>query len=330
MSAVILAAADDAARWHTTTPDGSIPSPALRVEVHEGSLHVTANSDATGHAMSRSIGPVDVTGMTEIRLPCRGDRRAVAAGAPLGFELRLGSAALPSGDPANTWHRLLPVAAPGSWEIVRLGLDDLPAEVATAVTGLELVWRGTDRPTTTSFGDVLAVRPQMLADADAALVAALTGVRVAGAVVPVVVLVHGEDEPPSPALTIRQVDVRYAPARADDRRLQRDFTRQGHRTALLGDPFDVDYEVRPAATTRAAQAELLEAVVERLGARRELASHGERLPAELVWLPDRVGGAVRTVPVLHYRVGVRAPVAAPAAAHPVSDIGLRVDHREAG
>ncbi|MFL6120422.1 hypothetical protein [Actinophytocola sp.] len=332
MSARILEPMGDAAQWTPSRPDGA-PSADLamvdeQVVVGYGAdgraARITAAPNAVGHVLRRTIAAVDISGYTELRLSIRADRRTE----PFFLELRLGSTALPVDDPANTWHRLLPVRKPQTWETVRLSLDDLPPTVANGVTQLRLRCLGA--PFTAYLDDITAVLPRMLADADRALESRLAGITVAGAVATAGVRAPGQQVPAAPALDIVHFDLRYAPERATEQRLRRDFTTTGAREVSLGDPYDLDYALTPVAADRTTQAALLEAALDRLRPYDELTVDGERLPAELIWIVgrDRIGGAATEVPVLFYRVGVRRPVVLGTPVLAVRDIRLETEHLE--
>ncbi|MBE8516903.1 hypothetical protein ILP97_05125 [Amycolatopsis sp. H6(2020)] len=304
---------DDATRWSAFTADGATPSTRLSmadesVVVGTGldgtSAKVTAVDGADGHLLRRTMAPVDVTACAELRLSIRADRHADGRDRPFFAELRLASAAMPLSHPANTWHRLLPVRARHTWETVRLSIDDLPAAVAGALTTAQL--RCVSAPFTAYLDDVLALRPQMVADADRALIAALADITVGSTptAVPVAVRAQAEPAPEAVALDIVHVDLRPAPLRAASVGIARDHTSAGCRFADPGPAYDLDYVVRPVAAARAAQAALIEAVIDRIPAYGELVVDGDRLPIELV---PPTGHTTPDAPVLVYRVGVRQP-----------------------
>ncbi|MFF3450523.1 hypothetical protein ACFYXJ_25665 [Streptomyces sp. NPDC002667] len=313
MTARIIDPMGDAARWAALGPDGSTPSTEVTLADEAAVVgygpdrrgaRITATPSADGHLLRRALAPVDLSGFTEIRLSVRADRPAGHGGAPFFLELRVGSAATALGDPANTWHRLLPVRSAARWETVRLSLDDLT--VTGPLTAIQLRCLG-GTGFTAYLDDVIAVAPQPFADADRALAARLAGIEIGGTAVPVTVRAAGEPAPAAPALDVVQFDVRYAADRVVDAVVPRDFTGAGSRPAPPGDPYDLDYAVTPVASTRAEQTALLEAVVDRLSPVDELTADGERLPARLVWIPgpNRIGGFLTDVPALTYRVSVR-------------------------
>ncbi|MEW1648255.1 hypothetical protein [Streptomyces sp. NPDC091219] len=336
MTARVIETMGDAAQWAAVEPDGTTPSTEVAladetVVVGYGpdrrATKVTATPLAAGHLVRRALGPVDLSGFTELRLSVRADRPAGSGGLPFFLELRIGTTATPVDDPANTWHRLLPVRAADRWETVRLSLDDLTA--VGALTELQLRCLG-GTAFTVYLDDVIAVAPQPFADADRALAGRLAGIEIAGAAVPVTVRAAGEPLSPAPALDVVQFDVRYAYDRVVDAVVPRDFTATGARPAVPGDPYDIDYAVAPVAATRGEQTALLEAVLDRLSPVDELAADGERLPTRLVWIPgpNRIGGFLTDVPVLTYRVSVRrTPPPVPPVRH-VDDLVVAADFLE--
>jgi hypothetical protein len=339
MSQIPVHAMADAAQWVAAQADGVTPSTDLAVHdetvvVGDGpdgvSLRVTATANATGHTLRRTIPAVDISDHPELRLSIRADRAAGAGGAPFFLELRLGSTAVPLSDPNNHWHRLLPVRRTRTWEVTRLSTDDLAPGVASGLSAIQVRCVDASRPFTAYLDDLVAVSPQMLADADRAFEDRLTGITVGGAPAPAAVRAPAQPAPAAPALDILQIEVRYAPARVRDGQRLRDFTTEGARLASPGVPYDVDYSVSAVAATRDAQAALIEAVLGRIAPVDELVVAGDRLPVELVWIArrDRPHSAAADIPVLHYRVGVRGRSVAGPPVRDVSELLLTVDHRE--
>ncbi|MET7486397.1 hypothetical protein [Streptomyces sp. NPDC005538] len=333
MTARVIDSMGDAARWAAVGPDGSTPSTEVgiadeTVVVGYGpdrhGAKIAATPTAGGHRLRRALAPVDLSGFTELRLSIRADRPAGRGGLPFFLELRVGSTATPVDDPANTWHRLLPVRAADRWETVRLSLDDLT--MAGGLTELQLRCLG-GTGFTAYLDDVIAVAPQPFADADRALAERLAGIETGGTAVPVSVRAAGEPPAPAPALDIVQFDVRYAYDRVVDAVVPRDYTDVGSRQAIPGDPYDIDYAVTPVAATRAEQTALLEAVLDRLSPVDELVVDGERLPTRLVWIPgpNRIGGFLTDVPVLTYRVSVRRTPPPVPPVRPVDDLVVAAD-----
>src|SRR5262245_11323692 len=238
MSQTSIDAMASAAQWVAVQADGVTPSTDLAMNdetatVGEGpdgvSARVTATGGATGHALRRTLPALDISDHVELRLSFRCDRVAGTGGAAFFLELRLGSAAVPLSDPGNDWHRLLPVRRTHTWEVVRLSIDDLHADIASALSAIELRCVDASRPFTAYLDDLVAVTPQMLADADRAFTDRLAGITVGGTAAPAAVRAPAEPAPTAPALDIVHIDVRHAQDRVRDVERLRDFTTDGAR-----------------------------------------------------------------------------------------------------
>src|SRR5699024_2372781 len=137
---VLLDSFDNAASW-SAEDGGGAPSAELAITSatdhvapigSTASLRLDATSGAGGHRIERSFGPVDLVRFTELRWWNRVDHAAGPdTAATTRLRIELGSAAMPIGSP-GTWHRLVPVARPRTWELVRASLDDVDPLVATA------------------------------------------------------------------------------------------------------------------------------------------------------------------------------------------------------
>jgi hypothetical protein len=302
----------DVTPWTALAPDGAVSSELTIAAdpdtagwgADRASVRVSASAAATGHRLQRVFPATDLSGFGELRLSLKVD---VAPSSEFLLEVRLASADVAFDDAANTWHRLIPVGSQrGGWTVLTMSLDDLPATVARAVTGIRL------RCTAGSFAihldDLIAVQPRPLGDADAALLAALDGITAGGAAVALAIRAPAEPIPAAPAIDIEQFDIRYAKGRVIHAAQRCDFTVDGYRECVAGIPFDIDYAVRPVASDRATQAQLLEAVLDRIPAIGEIVINGDRAPVELVTMvgTDRIGGSVGDLPTLVYRIGVRA------------------------
>jgi hypothetical protein len=342
MTAVTLDAMDAAAQWAAREADGATPSAELSIQddalvtgygTDGVSARITATEAAGGHRLRRSIASRDLNPFTELRLSIRADR--VATGAPDGgffLELRLGSAAMPVGHPANLWHRLLPVRARGRWETVKLGIDDLPPAVRGAVTRIELRCVDASTPFTVHVDDLVAVRPEMTGDADAALAARLNGIATASGTASAAARSASEAVPAAPAVDLLNFDVRFAGARVQDGFETRDHTAGGGSRLLpVGAPFDLLYAITPIAATRADQAALLDGITSRLAPVQALHHRGDRMLAELIGVPaaDRVGGVAGPDPVLFCRVEARLPAGPPAPVRDVEDVVVTTQLLEA-
>src|SRR5690606_22016768 len=108
----------------------------------------------------------------------------------------------------------------------------------------------------------------------------------------------------------------------------RDYTSDGNvRLVPLGEPYDLTYAIRPIASTAPEQAELIEAVVDRLQPSDELVVHGERLPVEAVRIPmsERPGGGDERL-ILHYRVGLRRASTVARVVRAVDEVRVEADY----
>ena len=341
MSALELDRMDDATKWKSLEPDGVTPSTELSVasdttEAGYGpdgiSMRLVATEAADGHTARRQFDqPIALSRFSELRLSVRADRAAAPDTRPFFLELRLGSSARPLSSPANTWHRLLPVTNPNRWETVKLGIDDLDAEIRAAVDVVELRCRQLDSPFEAHVDDLAAVEPEMLADTDRGLETRLRGITVGGTTVPAVVRASSQPVPGAAAIDITHLDLAYAPHRVRDAVEARDYTAGGGvRLVAIGEPYDVTYAIAPVASIRTDQAVLLEQVVDRLAALDELVVDGERLPVEVIRVPplERVGGAPGPDPVLFYRVGARAWRAPASDVRAVQEIDVETHYLE--
>jgi hypothetical protein len=302
---------DDATRWSAVAADGTTASTELTIEddativgsgVDGVSARIVAGEGAVGHRLRRSMPALDISGCSEVRLSIRADRIAGRRQGPLFLQLRFGSDALPLTAAANRWHRLLPVRTQLHWETVQISLDDLPPNLGSALTQIEL--RCLSGPFTAHLDDLIALTPQLIADADRALTGVLSGISVAETAATVAVRAPAEPALTAPGLDILHLHLRPAPERVIDAQVPRDYTTDGYRLSELGTPYDLDYVLRPVADTRSGQVALLEAAIERLAPLDELNSDGVRLPIALV-PPGWAYPLAEPGPILVYRVGVR-------------------------
>jgi hypothetical protein len=316
VSVLIVDDMADTTAWRAFEPDGTSPSDEIGVEkdttnyaygVDRVSARVSAEPDALGHVLRRSVAALDLRGFTELRMSLHAAHLSSAGTPRFLLELRLASEARPLDDVANTWHRLIPISRAGRWETVHCTLDDLPSDIAAAVTVLQL--RCAQAPWVTNIDDVVAVAPQPVLDTDRALVTALSGITIDGDAITPVVRGPDDDGPDPPGLDIRHVDVRYAPQRVIDAPARRDYTTTGSREATAGIPYDLDYVISVPPGTRSRQAALLEAVLARLPADGELLADGEPRPIRLLAhdRPDLVDEGTALSPALRYRIGARGP-----------------------
>lgn len=314
MTATLIDDFSSAAPWAALDP-ASAPSLEMALAAdpqHRGyfadarSLRVNVSAGANGHFLQRVGGPVDLTAFTELRLWFRCDHACDgSAEHPFRLRLQLGSLALPVGAPGNVWHRYLPAFAPNAWQYVRLALDDLPATVRGAVTELRLTCVHAGDPWSALLDDLLACRPEIVADVSAALLELLDGQLVLAAPVPARVHVPGSVAPAVPWLSLVNYDVAYAGRRATGHRARTDFTDAGYRLRPETMAYDVHYRIEAQTADATEQARMLEFIVATLGHQRDLLVAG--LPLLLEWIPRPLPPDDPLLsPALHYRVGTYA------------------------
>lgn len=219
---------DSKVPWQALTP-ANTPSPEIGFALdgpgpalppNGQSLRVTIAATATGHRIQRTIPATDLALFPELRMWFRGEQLAggsAGSAPPSQIEIRLGSVALPVDAPGNHWHRRLsiarlPIAPPARWSDVRMALDDLPVAIRGAVTQVALFVLPGAGNLTVWLDDLRAANPQMVVDADTALVAALDGgISIGGTPVPAILVVPGVAAPAAPFIGI----VHYAMTPAD-------------------------------------------------------------------------------------------------------------------
>ncbi|GIH79217.1 hypothetical protein [Planobispora longispora] len=258
----------------------------------QGRTAVVAASVA-GHFLERSIDPVDLRGFDDIEFWASGDRIADGtAGRPFFCEVRLGSAAAPIGSGANRWHRYVPVAGPGPPQRVPFGLDDLPAPVRSACSVIRITFP--EAPGSVRLTPPAAVRPQLLADTDAALTARLDN-RLSLRGAPVRAVLRAEPDQGRPYLLLVNHSIEHALTRVSTGEIRTDFTETGFAIRSAGVPYDLGYRIEAVADRREDTAALLEFVLAELAPGATLAVGGTELPVEwpAPWerLADGSGGA---------------------------------------
>ncbi|WP_163993067.1 hypothetical protein [Pyxidicoccus caerfyrddinensis] len=342
MAQRLIDAMDIAGAWSALAPDGVTPSTELSltnetVQVRYGvdghSGRIQASAAAADHLLRRTLGAaVDLRPYRELRLWVHANRAATGtATQPFFLELRLGSAVLPVDAPGNTWHRYLAVSQAGTWELQRLSLEDLPTAVRSAVVTLQLRCRS-GVPFTCYVDDVLAVRDEMVLDAEAALLARLhNGLVLGGSPVPAVV--HSPDvaAPNPPYLRITRLGIEHSNARTPSASVRSDYSSAGSALRPAGFAYDLLYRVDAFATTLEDEARLLDFALERLPPRGDLLVNGVMLPLEMTTLPARelIGGSRGERVGLLYRVLARKDAGAALLARDVSTVLVEADMKVA-
>lgn len=292
------------------------------------SVRATFSPASADHRIERAFGPVDLSLFPELRFWVRSSLPAAGTPeAPFRLSIRLGSAALAIGAAGNAWLRRLPVEQAGRWSLVRLALDDLAPAVRSAAGRIEI--RALAAPGaggfTIWFDDLRAARPEMAADAAAALVTALDGIlMLGGAPVPATVEAPGAATAAPPYIRIIPYDAAAASYRGGQASRCADFTADGHRIWPAPEPWDLFYRIELVTPDADEQAAMLDFVAARLGGRSVLDIGGfghvvERVPNHM---PD---DAPPASPMLRYRLAAWIERGLPTAVKPVGEVRLTAD-----
>lgn len=340
MSRLVIDPFDNLQAWSAHGGDGG-PSDEISISLGgpartgRPTALVQAAPKADGHYVERQGAAADLRPFSDLELWVRSQR--VATGSvenPFYVEIRLGSAALPVGAGANTWHRFVPVAQPGVWEPVPLDLGDLPAAVRSAVTTLRLRCLDAGEGWALALDQILAVREDMLADLDEALRARLDGrVVLANKPVPAVVVPVTAPEPKPPFLRISNYDVRPDLERSPTRGRHTDHTEQGFVVRPPSVAYSVYYAVEAVAADRPSAARMFAAALAELAPTSTVTSNGRPLTAEWVEPPTYASPPATAPPpdhpTLHLKVSTSlARRASRETAVPVSNVvTVEVDQR---
>ncbi|MCC7164257.1 MAG: hypothetical protein IT331_17310 [Anaerolineae bacterium] len=316
MSQLAIDAMDDASRWKGFAADGATPSAELvmtddavmfRYGADRKSGKVTGTTAALNHVLRRTLAATDLTNLDALCFWLKSSRRADGSPArPFFLEMRLASAAIGLDAPANTWSRLIPVEQNDTWEFVRLGLDDLPAGIRNAVTVMQVRCVNAETSFTANLDDMLAVRAEMIGDADAALRARLhEQLTLDGTKTPAVVFFPDDPAPPNPPFfRILNYDIRvlYELMRSEPTRA--DYSGHGFRLRASAVPYLLSYEIEAVADTRAHQTRMLEFALETLTPSSHLLVNGVMLPLEWVDVAseDLIGGSRTGRTLLHFQL----------------------------
>lgn len=317
MSAVVIESFGTVTAWTSHRADGS-PSTAfgittggpLRVpglSVPSATLRADAGSD--GHYLERSGPATDLTGVIDLLLWIRCDRLADGtADHPLFLQVKLGSAAVAVDAPANSWLRLIPVTQVDVWQPVPISLGDLPDSVRGAVTTLRLTCLDAVTGWSADLDAVLAVRPEMLADADAALLARLDRrLELDGNPVPAYLVPLSAAAPQPPTFRISNYDVQPDRATSPVEGPRTDYTESGFVIRPPATVYQIDYAVEALAGDRATAATMLAFALAELSPTSQLLGAGKVMTVDWIDAPSTAA----------------APVVAPPADHPVVHLRVR-------
>lgn len=342
MPSIALDAIGQLAGWQALQADGVTPSAAIAIA--EDNASVTPGGDqhsltfafadtAQDHLAQCTIAAADLDDSDELRLVLRADR----ASAP-GFylELRLGSAAMPIQAPGNDWHRRIPIANAGQWDVVRVSLSDLPAPVRDAVTAVRLQCIDAGRAFTLAIDEVLAVRPAMVVDLEQALHAQLhERVSLAGTPVPAALVTAGGAWPAAtPCIAIVPLDVRHLTERSGGAAQRCDFVADGYRLRPSPVPYEAVYAIEPVATARADQAVLMDFLLRTIAPLGVLRVAANAWSIEALPPPAVVEQDPNLTPAprqrLYCRVLAWRDTDAPSSVQPVQGIVTQLEWKESG
>jgi hypothetical protein len=296
---------------------------------------IRAEAGAAGHLVERDGPAVDLRPFRDLLLWVRSDRLADGTPPrPLFAEIRLGSAAVPIGDPGNGWRRLIPIEQLDVWQPVPLALDDLPDSVRQAVTTIRFTCLDATVGWRMDLDPILAVRPEVLADADAALLSRLHNkVTVNGALAPAVIVPVSGEVPQLPVLRISNYDVRPDRTTSPTTSMRTDYTETGFALRPPATVYQLDYAVEALASDRAGAARMLQFVLAELTPTAILLGAGRLMTVEWIEQPATAAPPVESPPadhpVIHLRVRAAQPGAGPPApaVPPFHETRLEVDQR---
>lgn len=239
--------------------------------------------------------PLDLTDTAELRFWVRASRPADGSAArPYYLAFEAGT------DPAadqHAWHRLLTIERPGTWELQRIHLGDMPAALRGSVAVLRI--RGLDR--TLAFhlavDDLVACTPEAVRDVETAL-----RTRLDTALDAPVLLSPTATTPGVPHLGISPWAIvpqteHLGEELVDNQTVDGAFVRPHPRRLRL------DYRLEAFGDERAQQAVLLEAVVTELAREpRIVAANDPHVLSPFEPTPTQTGPVQPGVTPLYYRV----------------------------
>jgi len=346
LSAVVIESFGTVAAWTSHRADGS-PSTAFVITaggpprvpgLSPPSATLRADAGSDGHYLERAGPATDLTGLTDLLLWIRCDRLADGTtDHPLFLQVKLGSAAMTVDAPANSWLRLVPVTQAGVWQPVPISLGDLPVGVRGAVTTLRLTCLDAGTGWSADLDAILAVRPEMLADADAALIARLNRrLELDGNPVPAFLVPLSAAAPQLPAFRISNYDVQPDRATSPTEGPRTDYTGSGFTIRPPATVYQIHYAVEALAEDRATAATMLGFALSELSPTSLLLGAGRAMTVDWIDAPSTAAPPVVAPPADHPVVHLRVRTAQPGAAAdtraipPFNEIRVGVDSRAAG
>ncbi len=302
---LLLDAMSDAALWKPLLADGNGPSDQVTVAADQTecvslddhtSLKFSVGAGATGHRIQRTVaGLADLSQLDEIRFWVFSNRVADgSASAPAFARLRLGSATSTVGTPGNTWFRDVPVNAPATWELVRVSLDDLAANVRSAVTQIEFLLLNITIPITFQLDSLMAVRDELVTDIEAAL-AGLLNEKISAGNTKIPAAFYNPDGAAGAAPLIR---LYLSEIRVNEDHnavmVRRDYAGNLFREQRPPTGYSLIYEIDPVAAEIDTRSRILDFVLNAFAPRNFLEVNGVRLPVE--WQARRPSRLVQGTP----------------------------------
>jgi len=287
---------DDASAWRTVAADDT-PSAELSVAVDtsvfqfgsdRASLRVEATTSAVGHRLRRDLAAVNLSAFDELRVWFKSSRPADGSpSTPFLWRLRLGGPAMAIGAAGNSWSRYVPASRASAWELARFSLADVPEALRAAVTRVQLELIDASLPMSCHLDSLIAVRAQMIADVESALIETLDRRVGSGASALRATIVNPDDAaaPPMPAFLVRPYDIVRADERTTETQTRGDFSDDGFRLLPISIAFDLYYDIDIRTPSRADRAEAIEFILRTFAPRGELAVNGVALTVEIVPIP---------------------------------------------
>jgi len=281
--------------WTSTDPG------ALALTFTPRGLRLSARSGAAGAAgVFTPPAPLDLSEFEELRLQVSSTGTA-DGGRHTPFLLGL---SYQDDDGEHGW--MVPANRPGAWEPHRFGIA---GDERGRITRFMLRVL-TDIPFTAEVGEFLAVREDVLADVETALVELLAGLNV-----PVVfeetpfTEVTDVNDLPDPVVLVTLTDQREDPERGWNVPQRDSFRIRGDATVCSvrppARPVLAEYQVLPAASDRAKSLALRGEILRRIGLDTGLWVNGEVLPVQTL-LPPPLDIRVRAIPApIYLHVGAR-------------------------
>lgn len=337
MPTALIESFGNLASWQALTP-ANAPSVEIATALDDPSpalptggqcMRVTVTPAAAGHRVTTAVPAADLSDFSELRFWVRGSVPANGQPAqPFRLELRLGAAALPINAPGNDWHRRVPIAPSSSWSLVRVALDDLPGGVRAAMTEIALFVLPGDGGFTVWLDDLRAASPQMVADADEALLAMLDGIlQIGGNPVPASFEVPGGAAVASPGIRIVNYDAVFADERGSQGQRRGDFTSISQRIYPEAEPWDLHYRIDFIAGDAAEQAAMLDFTLRQLGGGGIVNIGG--LPHRIDRLPSAERDVHAPGPLLRYAIATSGEAGQAIQVMPVAEVRLLTDLEEA-